>query len=51
MQCVMTVCLLSEGRSAVRLMKISLEDINLFRASQVCRGFVESRYVTQFKKF
>ena len=51
MQCVMIVCLLSEGRSAVRLMKISLEDINLFRASQVCRGFVEVQSPVGSKNF
>ena len=51
MQCVITVCLLSEGRSAVRLMKISLEDINLFRASQVCRGFVEVQSPVGSKNF
>ena len=51
MQCVMIVYLLSEDRSAIRLMKISLEDINLFRASQVCRGFVEVQSPVGSKNF
>ena len=32
-------------------MKTSLEDINLFRASQVCRGFVEVQSPVGSKNF